>query len=150
MINLAVLEKIKLPKRGKPLSGETTYPTLVLDPYIGWDIEDLTEKHGDPWNYNGKWVYLVKRDKEGSYHIYDPYIMTPEEIEENRETKKEKEIAEIILPDELARAALWPERQVLFSQVNTRLAKVRTGLMIALVGVLIFFIYLIFSSMTGV
>lgn len=77
--------------------------------------------------YNDKWTYIIIRHKESLY-------AWPADIQEG------------ISPEELFRAVNWPELLLLFKMRQQLLEKIKVGLMVALVGILLLFIFLILSS----
>lgn len=105
---------------------------FVLDPEKGYGPEYIENPKGLRWEYHGQWLYLYKR-QDG--------VLTPYEPTANMEAP----------PEELYRVlrGWWPLVRAVFAQSNRWLDKVQTGLWIGILVVLLFFVYLIFSSMGG-
>jgi hypothetical protein len=84
------------------------------------------------WEYNGNWLYLYKRIDDK----LEPY---------------EPEADMSVPPDELYRVLRipWPLVRKVFGRDSKTLERVKTGLMIGIMGALLFFIYLIYHSATG-
>jgi len=81
------------------------------------------------WEYKGKWVWLLERIAGDLYTIPD--------------FTKEPEIS----PEELFQAVSWKEAELLFALKRTLLEKIKVGLMIGLVGLLLLFLFILMSSM---
>ncbi|GEM_PF-3725153 len=136
---------------------ENKYPAVILDPYSGWHEGNLESAMGSLWRYKNRWVYLVKHIKnkngEMEYRPYDPYITNfDDEIKpaKSKELKDAKKIPLLISPEKLYRALRCREIAILFNLNSDRLQKIKLGLMVGLVGILLFFLYLIFSNIKGV
>lgn len=103
--------------------------TLVLDPAEGFDLEHIENPQGHLWHYGKNLVYLMKRiDK-----ILSPVDLPPKMGEP---------------PEKLYRALHWKkEAVILFTLQNPLLEKLKTIGIYVLIAVLLFFIFLIFSSL---
>lgn len=108
--------------------------TLVLDQVKGYGLEYVKEPKGHQWGYKGKSVFLMKRVYAGG----DP-DGTLESVELPQKMGQS--------PKKLFRALFWDkEAAVLFTLQNLLLEKFKVVGMYVLIGVLLFTIYLIFTS----
>lgn len=102
--------------------------TLVLDPEKGFALEYVQDPKGHLWRYGRNLVYLVRRVGE----TLSP-IDLPQKMGEP--------------PEKLYRALHWKkEAAILFTLQNPLLEKLKTIGIYVLIAVLLFFIFLIFSS----
>ena len=103
--------------------------TLVIGPR-DFGLEYVSEPEGKLWLYGDQWVYLMKRKEDGTL---EPIELPPK-------------IG--VLPEKLYRALNWDkEVNILFALRSSLLEKLNTFSMYLLIGILLFFIYLIFSSL---
>ncbi len=102
---------------------------LVLDPQEGFALEKVDEPKGRLWHYGKRLVYLMKRvNGELSPVEIPPEIGEP--------------------PEKLYRALFWEqEADILFTLRSPLLEKLKLVGMYILIGVLLFFIFLVFSSL---
>lgn len=114
----------------QPKKGKRSIPnTLVIDLVEGFDVEYVKKPKGMQWSYGKQQVYLMLRHNG---------TMKPIELP--------KKIG--VFPEKLYRALFWErETDILFTLRNTLLEKLNTLLTVGLIGILLFFIYLIFSSL---
>lgn len=93
-----------------------------------YDLEYIENPPGLPeWYYEGQYVHWLKRHN-GHIEI----VKLPDEVD--------------YMPEKLYRALNWVEARPLFAIKPTFLEKAKVGLMFALVGLLLFFIFLITQS----
>jgi hypothetical protein len=105
------------------------FNTLVLDPVKGFARENVEKPEGRQWRYGRQLVYLMQRCNG---------TMTPVELPQK--------IGET--PEKLYRALFWEkEAEILFTLRNTMLEKLKLIGMYVLIGILLLFIFLIFSSL---
>jgi len=108
--------------------------TLVLDQVKGYGLEHIEKPKGHQWGYKGKSVFLMKRVYAGS---------NPNGTLESVELPAKMGRS----PKELFRALSWDkEASVLFTLQNLLLEKFKVVGMYVLIGILLFTIYLIFTS----
>lgn len=121
---------------------------LIVEPLVGWYLAHLDEPtvaglYGRRWRYGNLWVYLLLKKEK----------VIPPKNEGDAPTTIESltpiEIPEKLgqLPDKLYRALFWKEGEILFSLRNTLLEKLNTFSTYVLIAILLFFVYLIYSSM---
>lgn len=101
---------------------------LVVDVNKGWGFEYIEEPSGKLRRCGDKAVYYMIRDKDGN--------LKPKTRPETIDTQ----------PEKLYRALNWPEVPELFKLNPSLMDKLQTGATIALVGIMIFFIFLILSE----
>jgi len=93
--------------------------------------------------YKGRSVYLAK-EVDGQLVPFDPKAES---------FKRKKELVDkgkkMYSPQELYDALDWRLAEDVYTVRNTTLEKLHTGLMIALVGILCFFIYLLMANIGG-
>jgi len=105
------------------------FNTLVLDPVKGFALEYVDKPEGRQWHYGRQLVYLMQRCNGTMTSVELPPKMG--------ET-----------PEKLYRALFWEkEAEILFTLRNTMLEKLKVLGMYALIGILLLFIFLIFSSL---
>lgn len=102
---------------------------LVLDPVEGFGLENIKDPKGHLWLYGERRVHLLKRkgDKLEA-------VVLPDKME--------------ALPEQLYRALSWDkETKVLFTVSSSLLDKFNTFGAYVLIGILLFFIFIIFGSL---
>jgi len=120
---------------------------IIVEPPMGWYLSHLDEpvagQYGRQWRYGNLWVYLLLMKKE----VIPPKNEgdAPTTIESLTPIGIPQKLGQ--LPDKLYRALFWKEGEILFSLRNTLLEKLNTFSMYILIAILLFFIYLIYSSM---
>ena len=108
--------------------------TLVLDQVKGYGLEHVAKPKGHLWGFKGKSVFLMKR----VYAAGNPNG-TLESVELPASMGQS--------PKKLFRALFWDkEAAVLFTLQNLLLEKFKVVGMYVLIGILLFVIYLIFTS----
>lgn len=118
-------------KRGKAKKGKIAPApnTLVLDTEAGYGLEYIKKPKGRLWRYGKLWVYAMRRHNSA----LEPVVL-PEKLG--------------ILPETLYRALSWEkESDILFTIRNTLAEKLTLFGIYILIGILLFFMYLIFSSL---
>lgn len=124
---LGTIGLLAMAKDKKQTKEETN--TMVLDPDKGFALERVDEPKGRLWHYGKQLVYLMKRVNNE---------LLPVEIP--------AEIGEP--PEKLYRALFWEkEADILFTLRSPLLEKLKLIGMYVLIGVLLFFIFLVFSSL---
>jgi len=109
---------------------------LVIDLLKGWGLEYIeAEPVGGFSYYKGQPVHLMVRTYKDGEAVLNPYVR-PDKME--------------CLPEKLYRALHWDECKLLFSVKSTLLEKLQVGATIALVVILLFFAFLILSSMGAI
>jgi len=103
--------------------------TLVLDPKKGFYLDQVENPSGRLWNYGKQWVYLMKKKDDK----YEPVDIS-------------RSLGETT-PDKLYSALFWTESDILFSLQNTLMEKLNTFSTYLLIGILLFFIYLMYNSL---
>jgi len=102
---------------------------------------------GKLWKFKGRFFYCAKRvvyyEKEKEREELVPY----DPLAEWRGKSKDKE--GIYTPEDLFDAINWPEAGAVYRMGSGFMQKLNLGLMVALVGILCFFIYVMFSSFVG-
>jgi len=98
-------------------------------------VEDIPED-ATTWHYGGQWVYLLER-RDGVLQSVHLQMMV--------EAAKE----DAIPPDRLYRALNWKEVEILFKIPEGLLEKLNLALTILLIGILLFFCFLVYSTITG-
>jgi hypothetical protein len=101
--------------------------TLVVDTINGWYLDHVDNPEGKIFNYNDRPVYYMSK-------IEDNYASIPRP--ENIDTP----------PEKLYRALNWPEVLELFKLDTSLMDKLQVGATIALVGIMLFFIFLFLSE----
>jgi hypothetical protein len=101
--------------------------TLVVDPVKGWGLEYIEESEGNLFRYGDRSVYFMSRVKGELKPINRPA---------NIDTQ----------PEKLYRALMWPEVKELFKLDTSLMEKLQIGATIALVAVMLFFVFLILSG----
>lgn len=91
---------------------------------------------GTVWRFRGENVYVARIDGDQLVE-FNPLAHTT-----NGNRPK-------YTPEDLFDAIHWHEVKVIYHIAPSVLNKLNTGLIIALVGILLFFIFLLFSSITG-
>lgn len=91
---------------------------------------------GKPWGFRGKDVYVAK--------IHGDTLVEFNPLAHTTNGNRPK-----YTPEDLFDAINWRQVKVIYRIESSMLSKLNTGLMIALVGILCFFIFLLFSSITG-
>ncbi len=86
------------------------------------------------WKYHNKWTYVLIRHKGMMFTLPNDFTLqcygeTP------------------ISPEELFQAVQWPELTQLFKLEQTLLEKIKVGLMVGLVALLMLFIFILMSSL---
>jgi len=120
---------------------------IIVEPPLGWYLAHLDEpvvgQYGRQWRYGNLWVYLLLKKTE----VIPPKVEedAPITIESLTPIGIPQKLGQ--LPDKLYRALFWKEGEILFSLRNTLLEKLNTFSMYILIAILLFFIYLIYSSM---
>ena len=105
--------------------------TLVIDTVKGRAMEYVPKPQGRQWLYGKDWVYLMVRNNGGK---------TLEKLELPKKLG--------VLPEVLYRALSWEkETSILFTLPATLLEKLSVFSTYVLIFGLLFFIYLIFSSL---
>lgn len=129
-------------RKSKQASTTETQSVLVIDAKKGIKIEKK-KPVGRPWLLDGKLVYVAKHDDKNGGELvpYDP-------LQEWRSSDRMKK-AKAQTPEGLFDAINWPEVKSVYRQKPNLLEKLNPLLMIGLVGILCFFIFLIYSSATG-
>lgn len=87
---------------------------------------------GKPWRYHGRIVYVLA-EQGGKLVVFNPF--------EHAQSGYS--------PEDLFDAIDWQFVKTVYQVPKRTLEKLNTGLMLALVGILAFFIFLLFSSITG-
>jgi len=101
--------------------------TMVFDGE-GFGLEYVEEPKGRSWRYGQLWVYLALREGE----TLKPFEL-PNKLND--------------LPEKLYRALFWDrETEVLFTMRNSLMEKLSLVGTYILIGVLLFFMFLIYSS----
>lgn len=95
-----------------------------------------TDPVGKPWRYRETTVYMAKQNGD-KLESFDPTV----EITRNNGLR--------LSPEELFDATDWSLAKVVYKLGEDKIAKINMGLLVALVGILCFFVFLIFSSVTG-
>ncbi|MBA7636889.1 hypothetical protein ES703_44517 [subsurface metagenome] len=100
------------------------------------------EPVGKPWMLNGNYVYCAKPKGEGQKELipFDP-------LAKWRAERKSREM--VNTPEDLYDSIEWPEVAAVYKLGGNLMQKINLGLMVMLVGILLFFVYVVFSSMTG-
>ena len=118
------------------MAKKQKYNTMILDPVEGRSLEDIDDSGdkkntlGRKFRYGRDLVYLLKKDGQGK--------LTPVELPPKMEET----------PEKLYRALFWEkEATILFSLQNTLLEKLKLVGMYVLIGVMLLFMFLIFSSL---
>lgn len=101
---------------------------LVVDVNKGWGFEYVENPSGKLRRFGERVVYYMIRDKDSTLK---PRVR-PEAIDTQ--------------PEKLYRALNWPEVQELFKLNPSLMDKLQTGATVALVGIMIFFIFLVLSE----
>lgn len=114
-----------------------TQQVLIFDAEKGLTVK-WREPVGKPWLLKGKAVYLAKREGE-ELVPYDPL----------QEWRGAKRISQANSPEALYDAITWPEVKGVYRLGSSLLEKLNTGLLVVLIGILCFFIFLVYSSATG-
>jgi hypothetical protein len=104
---------------------------------------------GKPWKFKGRFFYCAKfvvhyekNSKEREELVaYDP-------LAEWRGKHRSGEDA-VYTPEDLYDAINWPEAGAVYRMGSNFMQKLNLGLMVALVGILCFFVYVMFSSFVG-
>jgi len=96
------------------------------------------EPVGTPWFLKGKAVYVAKHSGE-TLVSHDPL----------QEWRAAKRISQAHSPEALYDVITWPEIKGVYRLGTNLLEKLNAGLLVVLIGILCFFIYLIYSSATG-
>jgi len=97
----------------------------------------IEEPLGNPWWYDGAPISIVSYEESGQIVTYDPSKNIPE-------TKLAK-----FRPEDLYDLIDWSLLRPVYQYNKSNLEKISNGLMIALVVILLFFVYLLYSSQTG-
>ena len=121
----------------KQPASPKTQQVIIFDAEEGI-TEEWGKPVGRPWFPKGKVVYLAKR-KGDELVPYDPL----------QDWRMAKRISQAHSPEALYDAITWPEIKGVFRLGSNLLEKLNTGLLVVLIGILCFFIYLIYSSATG-
>jgi hypothetical protein len=115
--------------------------TIVLDSKDGLALEHVDKPQGRLWRYGKSMVHLMRRhngvraEGETNTAILEA-ISLPAKMGET--------------PEKLFRALFWEkEAEILFTLRNTLLEKLNTIAMFVLIGILLLFTFLIFSSLLG-
>jgi hypothetical protein len=104
--------------------------TLVLDPEEGFAFEHVDNPPGRQWHYGKSLVHLVKKHKDGTLEA----VELPAKMGEP--------------PEKLYRALFWDkEAEILFTLHSPLLEKLKLIGMYLLVGILLLFIFLVFTSL---
>lgn len=105
------------------------------------------EPVGKPWKFKGQFVSCAKKvtyyENGQTKEVFEPY----DPLAEWRAKNKDKE--GIYTPEDLSDAINWPEAGAVYRMGSGFMQKLNMGLMVALVGILCFFIYVMFSSFVG-
>ena len=113
-------------KKEKPL----TLNTLVIDLEKGFDLEHIKKPEGPKWLYGDRYVHLMVRHADDKLAV----LMAPQGMDEP--------------PERLYRALHWDEIvKPLFGKKSDWLEKLKIGLLVGLFVGILFFIFLILSSM---
>ena len=133
------IPSMKIPRllRMKPKQPDSRRQVLIFDAEEGIEVE-WREPVGKPWLLMGKVVYLAKHNGEALL-AYDPL----------QEWRAAKRIGKAHSPEALYDAITWPEIKRVYRLGTNLLEKLNAGLLVVLIGILCFFIYLIYSSATG-
>jgi len=111
------------------------------------DATYIKKEKGEPigrlWRIKGRDVYLAKR-VDGHLVPFDPKA---ESLKRKHELVKGGK--RVYSPQELYDAIDWRLAEDVYVVRNTALEKLNVGLMIALTGILCFFIYLILANLGG-
>jgi len=137
---------IKLFKR-----KETLQELKIPRPQIGWvlvfdDESGISvvrhEPVGRPWLLNGNYVYCARFEDQKREKLmpFDP-------LAKWRAERKKRQT--VHTPEDLYDAIEWREVGAVYKLGGNLMQKLNLGLMVALVGILCFFVYVIFSSITG-
>lgn len=104
--------------------------TLVIDPDKGYGLEYVKEPKGRQWRYGKRWVYLmIQRNGDESLEALE----LPQGLTE--------------LPEKLYRGLFWEkETDILYTMRSPWLEKLNLLGTYILIFVLLFFMYLIYSS----
>ncbi len=98
---------------------------LVLDQTHSRKLEFIPEPQGRQWLYNGRYIHLMKRDRNGTLEVVEP----PDKLGQ--------------LPELLYRAINPQEVSILFALPTPLLEKIGTFALYVLIGVLILFIIIL-------
>ncbi len=126
------------PKPQQPAAPQAQQQVLIFDAEKGITVEG-GEPVGRPWLLKGKTVYLAKH-KGDELVPYDPL----------QEWRGDKRIGKAHSPEALYDAITWREISGVYRLGSSLLEKLNAGLLVVLIGILCFFIYLIYSSTAGV
>jgi len=126
------------PKPQQPASPQTQQVLIKVFDAVEGITDEWGEPVGRPWLLKGKTVYLAKH-KGDELVPYDP-------LQEWREAKR---MGKAHSPEALYDAITWPEIKGVYRLGSSLLEKLNTGLLVVLIGILCFFIFLIYSSATG-
>ena len=97
---------------------------------------------GKPWLLNGNYVYCAK-PKDGNQKELIPF----DPLAKWRAEREKRQT--VHTPEDLYDAIEWREVAAVYKLGGNLMQKLNLGLMVALVGILCFFVYVIFSSITG-
>ena len=123
---------------------------LIIDRERGWYLDhvepnQISQPSSRMWRFGKQYVYSLEiiREKSEPQNAGDiPVIL---------ETLRPFEPADTVgtLPDKGYRALFWKEAEILFTLENTLLDKLNLIGMYVLIGIMLFFIYLLISSLGG-
>jgi len=124
----------------KQQNGQAEIPMawlMVFDKHE-FEVEQIPEtdvpRDTFMWQFEGKWVHLVERKNGELKPISLRDVLTAKDN---------------IPPSRLYRALRWKEAEIVFRIPDTLMEKLNVGLTVALLGILGFFIYLVFSSIAN-
>ena len=117
-----------LPRRGPKAERPPRPNALVIEPDKSFGLEYVEEPKGRRWLYGGQWVHLMVRRNDQLTALGLPMKLGT-------------------LPEKLYRALFWKEAEILFSLQSTLLEKLHLVGIYVLIGILLFFIYLMYDSL---
>ena len=140
-------EEEKQTRRQKKRERPPLNNALIVSQHEGFYLTHVDEEapgqYGRRWRYGNLWVFLLQKKRE----VIEPKGDgdSPTTLETLVPIEIPKKLGQ--LPDKLYRALFWKEGEILFSLRNTLLEKLNTFSVYILIGILLFFIYLMYNSL---
>ncbi len=107
---------------------------------------------GTPWYWQekGGWVEIFERVMKGDKVEIVPFNLTAKIIGAEAAKKKSSFAGkQTVAPDALHQALRWPSLKIMFKFDNGLMDKINMWLGVALVGILLLFLFLVLSSVKG-